>query len=89
MPRTDRSWTAAASIMERKQMSSRITRQRRLSIDRGASAVEYGLLVAAIAAVIVAVVFGLGNIVAATFQQTEDCIVAIENGPNCNPDPGP
>ena len=70
-------------------MSSRITRQRRFSSERGASAVEYRLLVAAIAAVIVAVVFGLGGIVAATFQQTEDCIVAIENGPNCNPDPGP
>ncbi|HET9658220.1 MAG TPA: Flp family type IVb pilin, partial [Kineosporiaceae bacterium] len=31
--------------------------------DRGASAVEYGLLVAAIAAVIVGVVFGLGTLV--------------------------
>ena len=29
--------------------------------DRGASAVEYGLMVAAIAAVIVGVVFGLGT----------------------------
>jgi pilus assembly protein Flp/PilA len=75
--------------MERKKMSSRITRQRRLQIERGASAVEYGLLVAAIAAVIVAVVFGLGGIAAATFQGTEDCIIAVENGPNCNPDPGP
>ncbi|GAB6897878.1 Flp family type IVb pilin [Kineosporia succinea] len=38
--------------------------------DRGASAVEYGLMVAAIAAVIVAVVFGLGTIVQRTFRDT-------------------
>ncbi len=38
--------------------------------DRGASAVEYGLMVAAIAAVIVGVVFGLGNLVRTTFTDT-------------------
>jgi pilus assembly protein Flp/PilA len=38
--------------------------------DRGASAVEYGLMVAAIAAVIVTVVFGLGTIVSKTFSDT-------------------
>ncbi|GAB3263069.1 Flp family type IVb pilin [Kineosporia babensis] len=38
--------------------------------DRGASAVEYGLMVAAIAAVIVAVVFGLGTVVSKTFNKT-------------------
>jgi pilus assembly protein Flp/PilA len=38
--------------------------------DRGASAVEYGLMVAAIAAVIVAIVFGLGGLVRETFQDT-------------------
>ena len=65
-------------------MRTRTTRGRPLSTDRGASAVEYGLLVAAIAAVIVGVVFGLGGIVGATFQQTEDCIIAIRNGPNCS-----
>jgi Flp pilus assembly pilin Flp len=70
-------------------MRTRISRGQLLSTDRGASAVEYGLLVAAIAAVIVGIVFGLGGIVSATFQQTEDCIIAIENGPNCSPDPGP
>ena len=64
-------------------MRSRIRRGRKLSVDRGASAVEYGLLVAAIAAVIVAVVFGLGGIIGATFQQTEDCIVAQQNGATC------
>lgn len=38
--------------------------------DRGASAVEYGLMVAAIAAVIVAIVFGLGGLVKETFTDT-------------------
>jgi pilus assembly protein Flp/PilA len=38
--------------------------------DRGASAVEYGLMVAAIAAVIVAIVFGLGGLVKSTFTDT-------------------
>ncbi len=38
--------------------------------DRGASAVEYGLMVAAIAAIIVGVVFGLGNLVRNTFVET-------------------
>jgi pilus assembly protein Flp/PilA len=38
--------------------------------DRGASAVEYGLMVAAIAAVIVGVVFGLGGVVQQVFTKT-------------------
>ncbi len=38
--------------------------------DRGASAVEYGLMVAAIAAVIVGVVFGLGGLVQGAFNKT-------------------
>lgn len=38
--------------------------------DRGASAVEYGLLVAAIAAIIVGVVFGLGSLVKGAFDST-------------------
>lgn len=38
--------------------------------ERGASAVEYGLLVAGIAAVIVAVVFTLGGTVKTTFDKT-------------------
>ena len=52
--------------------------------ERGASAVEYGLMVAAIAAVIVGIVFGLGGIVEQTFSQTVDCISKSANGPNCN-----
>jgi pilus assembly protein Flp/PilA len=42
--------------------------------DEGASAVEYGLLVAAIAAVIVIIVFALGGIVSSVFQKTCDNI---------------
>jgi len=38
--------------------------------DDGASAVEYGLLVAAIAAVIVVVVFALGSVVKSKFSNT-------------------
>ena len=38
--------------------------------DRGASAVEYGLMVAAIAAVIVGIVFGLGSLVKSAFSTT-------------------
>jgi pilus assembly protein Flp/PilA len=48
---------------------------RRTSED-GASAVEYGLLVAAIAAVIVIIVFALGGIVRDMFQNTCDNIKA-------------
>lgn len=44
--------------------------------DRGATAVEYGLLVAAIAAVIVGVVFGFGSIVNDTFSRTSSCIAS-------------
>lgn len=38
--------------------------------DEGASAVEYGLLVAAIAAIIILVVFALGTFVKGSFQTT-------------------
>ncbi|MGH8970141.1 MAG: Flp family type IVb pilin [Actinomycetes bacterium] len=38
--------------------------------DEGASAVEYGLLVAAIAAVIVLIVFALGTVVQEVFTDT-------------------
>jgi pilus assembly protein Flp/PilA len=45
--------------------------------DEGASAVEYGLLVAAIAAVIVAVVFFLGAKVKGAFSQTCTAITNV------------
>lgn len=40
--------------------------------DEGASAVEYGLLVAAIAALIVVIVFALGGIIRDVFKDTCD-----------------
>lgn len=57
----------------------KVTRHAR---DRGASAVEYGLLVAAIAAVIVAVVFGLGKIVQGAFTKTSTDICAVVPKPD-------
>ena len=42
--------------------------------DNGASAVEYGLLVAAIAAVVVIIVFALGGVVKEVFVDTCDSI---------------
>lgn len=42
--------------------------------EYGASAVEYGLLVAAIAAVVVGIVFGLGSMVRDSFNHTSTCI---------------
>ena len=47
--------------------------------DDGASAVEYGLLVAAIAALIVVVVFILGGYVQEAFNKTCDEIGAKDN----------
>ena len=44
--------------------------------DEGASAVEYGLLIAAIAAVIVGIVFGLGLLIKGSFSKTSSCISA-------------
>jgi pilus assembly protein Flp/PilA len=44
----------------------KVTRSR----DEGASAVEYGLLVAAIAALVVIIVFALGGLVQKVFQDT-------------------
>lgn len=54
---------------------------RRRDHDRGASAVEYGLLVAGIAAVLVAVVFLLGGTIRDKFKNTSDCINGV--GTSC------
>ncbi|MCU1624768.1 MAG: Flp family type IVb pilin [Frankiales bacterium] len=47
-----------------------LRKSRQLRGDEGASAVEYGLLVAAIAAVIVVIVFALGGVIKNAFQNT-------------------
>jgi len=56
--------------------------------EKGASAVEYGLLVAAIAALIVVIVFALGGVVRDVFSQTCTTIqdeAAAGAGENCDP----
>ena len=49
--------------------------------EQGASAVEYGLLVAAIAAIIVVIVFALGGIIQSVFSET---CSAVGDGVNEN-----
>jgi pilus assembly protein Flp/PilA len=49
---------------------NRLKQLARKAQDRGASAVEYGLMVAAIAAVVVWVIFGLGSLVHTAFSKT-------------------
>jgi pilus assembly protein Flp/PilA len=56
------------------RMLSYLRKVMRDTKDRGASAVEYGLMVAAIAAVIVGIVFGLGGVVQEVFRDTCDSI---------------
>jgi pilus assembly protein Flp/PilA len=64
-------------------MITRIRRGEQLK-DRGASAVEYGLMVAAIAAVIVGIVFGLGGVVSGVFTNT--CQTVAAQGPSATDD---
>jgi pilus assembly protein Flp/PilA len=55
------------------------------SDEAGASAVEYGLLVAAIAAVITAIVFSMGGLVVNTFSGTCDSVRAnVSTAGNCS-----
>jgi pilus assembly protein Flp/PilA len=49
---------------------------RRRRDEDGASAVEYGLLVAAIAALIVVIVFALGGVIKSSFSKTCDTIAS-------------
>lgn len=59
--------------------------------DDGATAVEYGLLVAAIAAIIIAIVFAVGGYVKGGFQETcrefnaSGAVRATSPGGTCNP----
>jgi pilus assembly protein Flp/PilA len=52
--------------------------------EQGASAVEYGLLVAAIAALIVIIVFALGGIVQGVFDNTCETIASEDNNTSTN-----
>ncbi len=50
--------------------------RRLLRNKKGATAVEYGIMVAAIAAVIIATVFVVGTQVDAAFTVVEGCLIA-------------
>jgi len=54
--------------------------QRAKMDERGASAVEYGLLIAGIAALIVVAVFALGPVIRDAFNETCDQITNPDNG---------
>jgi pilus assembly protein Flp/PilA len=56
-----------------------LNRIRKIMSEKGASAVEYGLLVAGIAAVVVLAVFALGSTVNNTFGDVNS---AVTNGNN-------
>jgi len=62
---------------EEAQMLAYIRKVTATNREDGASAVEYGLLVAAIAALVVIIVFALGGVVQEVFQNTCD---EIEKG---------
>jgi pilus assembly protein Flp/PilA len=51
--------------------------------EEGASAVEYGLMIAAIAAVITAVVFSLGGMVRDAFSSHSACFSSQMNSQSC------
>jgi pilus assembly protein Flp/PilA len=51
--------------------------------EEGASAVEYGLLIAAIAAVLAAVAFSLGGIVSEAFASHTSCFSSQMNSSPC------
>ena len=57
-------------------MGTWLTSRLNVKSERGATAVEYGLMVALIAAVIIAAVVFLGQRTSATFQCTGDSIAA-------------
>ena len=59
----------------------------RMESERGASAVEYGLLVALIAVVIIAAVTFLGETLTAVFTEAgEDLGTVLDNGPTAPED---
>jgi pilus assembly protein Flp/PilA len=51
--------------------------------DTGASAVEYGLVVFAIAALVVAVVFALGGVVSGLFSDTCASVASVAASSTC------
>jgi len=62
--------------------ATRMWLQERVGSERGAAAVEYGLLVGLIAAVIVGVIFGLGSHLSNIFSNTTKSICS-NSGASC------
>ena len=58
----------------------RIMLAARTDSERGASAVEYGLLIAGIAALIVVVVFAFGGQIEEIFNDTCDSVASAQGG---------
>ena len=52
--------------------------------ERGASAVEYGLLIAGIAALIVVVVFAFGGSLTGIFSNTCTAVTKSQSGASCS-----
>ena len=63
-----------------------IEAQRAKLDERGASAVEYGLLIAGIAALIVVAVFALGPMVKEAFESTCSAVAGGDNSTGSAPD---
>jgi pilus assembly protein Flp/PilA len=51
--------------------------------DDGASAVEYGLMIAAVAAIISVIVFSLGGVVSEAFASHSSCFSSQLNSQSC------
>ena len=49
----------------------------------GASSLEYALLVAAVAAVLIAVLLGIGSIVKDAIDHTTDCVTGRDSSTSC------
>ena len=79
MPAGETAFVAYFGILEVQQMFKSLRNLRR--DKKGATAVEYGIMVAAIAAVIIATVFAIGVEVDAAFDSVLQCLLA--NGAGC------
>lgn len=71
-------------------MRTPVRRRPSRDTDRGATAVEYGLLLAAVAAMIAGTVFAFGSVLETTYQKSSDCIEFQGQGdpwPDCTAGP--
>jgi pilus assembly protein Flp/PilA len=67
------------------KLIQRISRRLRGDDERGASVVEYGLLIAAVAALVVVAVFAVGNWANSAFTETCDQLDTAAASPDCTP----